>query len=205
MKRILFTAAILMACLCGEISAQKKNQPVAEGEFADWRGLMDYINIQRAFSINEYDTIFIAPVNTEKIKMPDKEDNTYEPTVRVLAQSSELSAEYMKKPFRKMDMEISAIKDQEETKGKKALIVNMAVDELDAGNRALRIWVGFGAGNAGVTMSGTVSDSETGELLISFRHRRIAPLNPSSHEKVLKALLKEVNEDLAKTLLQFHQ
>lgn len=201
--KILILTALLLSCFCGEIDAQKKSKPIVEGVFSEWRDLIDYIDIKKVFNINDYSNIYIAPIGTEAIQLPDKSDNTYEPTVTVLAQSSALSAGYMKKPFKKRPVTISTIDDIESVRGTKALVFKMKFDEFDAGNRALRVWVGFGAGNAGATMSGDVIDAETGDILISFRHRRIAPMNASSHDKVLKTLLQEVNEDLAKMLLQF--
>ena len=200
--RILLTMAALSVFLYGEAAAQKKRQP-EEGTFTQWRGLIDNIDIRKTFSINDYSTIYILPIDASEIPLPDKEDNTYGPTVATLENAAVLSAGYMRKPFKKSEITISATDGTETPQEKKALIVEMKLNELDAGNRALRIWVGFGAGNAGTTLSGNIIDAETGDILVSFKHRRIAPLNPSSHEKVLKTLLREVNEDVAKMLLQF--
>lgn len=183
-----------------ETSAQK-NSPVQTGQFEDWNGFLDYINIRKAFDFDDYSKILIMPFDVKAVVLPDKSDNTYQPMVDVLGRLQEYAAEYLRKPLKKAPVSISAAKTL--LPEPKTLAFKMKIDEFDPGNRALRAWVGFGAGRAAVQISGDVVDAATGEVLLSFRQRRLSAMDLSSHEKTLLELLKEIDQDLGKMLLKF--
>lgn len=53
----------------------------------------------------------------------------------------------------------------------KAVILEGDFTEFNAGNRALRFWVGFGAGKTYLKMKGRLIDAETGKELATFEDR----------------------------------
>ena len=182
-----------------EASAQKKSS-IKTGTFKDWNGI-DHINIRKIFDFDDYSKILIMPVDVSAVVLPDQSDNTYQPMVDVLNSLQEYAADYLRKPLKKTPVSISAAKTL--LPEPKTLAFNMKIDEFDPGNRALRAWVGFGAGRAAVQISGDVVDAATGEVLLSFSQRRLSAMDLASHEKVLLELLKEIDSDLAKMLLKF--
>ncbi|MGN0188233.1 MAG: DUF4410 domain-containing protein, partial [Candidatus Cryptobacteroides sp.] len=133
-----------------EVSAQNKSS-VQTGQFEDWNGI-DYINIRKSFDFDDYTKICIMPFDVSSVVLPDPSDNTYQPMVDVLGRLQEYAAEYLRKPLKKAPVTISAATTL--LPAPKTLVFNMKIDEFDPGNRALRAWVGFGAGRAAVQISG---------------------------------------------------
>ena len=70
----------------------------------------------------------------------------------------------------------------------KALIINLDID-LTYGNRALRYWVGFGAGKGGVDSVLTAIDSETGDE--KFRATAESDLSVGAFGGDMEAILKQ--------------
>jgi hypothetical protein len=70
----------------------------------------------------------------------------------------------------------------------KALIINLDID-LTYGNRALRYWIGFGAGKGGVDSVLTAIDSETGDE--KFRATAESDLSVGAFGGDMEAILKQ--------------
>ena len=82
-----------------------------------------------------------------------------------------------------------------------ALMVDGKFVEMDAGSRAKRYFVGFGAGKSGVTVEGSVMAAD-GLLLATFKQRRIGVIGAFGGDSMgkLVADTKDIGEDLAKFL-----
>lgn len=52
--------------------------------------------------------------------------------------------------------------------GSKAVILEGEFTEFNAGNRALRFWVGFGAGKTYLSVRGRLLDAASGQVLATF-------------------------------------
>lgn len=61
--------------------------------------------------------------------------------------------------------------EKNSTSKAKALILDGEFTELNAGNRAMRFWVGFGAGKTYLKIKGRLVDAETGKELAAFVER----------------------------------
>ena len=72
------------------------------------------------------------------------------------------------------------------------------VDELDMGDRALRIWVGAGAGAQKITLSGVIFDKNKQEFF-DFKHRRIMIIG-RTYKKDLQLEFANFGKDIAKIL-----
>lgn len=83
--------------------------------------------------------------------------------------------------------------------GPQTLILEGRFSKIDAGNRALKFWVGFGAGKSTLTMEGKLTDGATGEVLAVFENDRHAPFNMADMEKIFD----EDTKNLAKDLVEF--
>ena len=78
-----------------------------------------------------------------------------------------------------------------------ALVVEGKFIELEPGNRAARIWAGYGAGKSGVTAKGTVKSG--GKLIAEFQQRRIGTRGKTSLD-IMRDDAKSIGEDIAKFL-----
>ncbi|MEJ2422029.1 MAG: DUF4410 domain-containing protein [Acidobacteriota bacterium] len=57
--------------------------------------------------------------------------------------------------------------------GARVAVLEWKCVEIDPGSWAKRFWIGFGAGHAGVTISGDLRDKATGKELLTFKHSRV--------------------------------
>jgi hypothetical protein len=81
--------------------------------------------------------------------------------------------------------------------GPQTLVLEGRFSKVDAGNRALKFWVGFGAGKSTLTMEGRLSDGATGEVLAVFENDRHAPFNMAEMEKIFDEDTRNLAKDLA--------
>ncbi len=67
----------------------------------------------------------------------------------------------------------------------KTLILDARFTKVTTGNRALRFWVGFGAGSSTVGIAGKLIDKETGEVIAEFENNTYSPASMSNYQAVL--------------------
>ncbi|AJE03019.1 DUF4410 domain-containing protein [Geobacter pickeringii] len=116
-----------------------------------------------------YDTIVIRDLKTdgaEYANLDDEEKAKLEAMKPMLVRTVSDSLE-MELKMRKL---FKSITRNEEPKGK-ALILEGAFTEFNAGNRAVRFWVGFGAGKTYLKVKGRLIDGQTGKELAVFEDR----------------------------------
>jgi hypothetical protein len=89
-----------------------------------------------------------------------------------------------------------------EPKGK-AVILEGKITEFNAGSRALKFWVGFGAGKAYLKFKGRLLDAATGKELANFEDRETGyrgAMSMESYEDLFPHQAKSIGENLAKFL-----
>lgn len=119
--------------------------------------------------LSVYDTIVIRDLQTDGAELTniDSEEMTkFEPMKPMLVRNLTDSLE-MELKLRKL---FKTILKNEAPKGK-AVILEGAFTEFNAGNRAVRFWVGFGAGKTYLKVKGRLIDAETGKELAVFEDR----------------------------------
>ena len=80
------------------------------------------------------------------------------------------------------------------------LILEGKFTEVDAGNRALKVWVGFGAGKSKLTVKGRILDAATGKELVVFENDRHAPMSLANFEEIFLDDTRNLAEDFANFL-----
>lgn len=89
-----------------------------------------------------------------------------------------------------------------EAKGK-AVILEGKITEFNAGSRALKFWVGFGAGKAYLKFKGRLVDAQTGKELANFEDRETGyrgALGMESYQDLFPHQAKSIGENLARFL-----
>lgn len=201
-KRFLFFAAVLMATtmMANAADSQVTNADNVEAnkvknEYTDWHKWLDYINIVKPLAIEQYNTLYLRPIDASAVVWPDKTDNQYDGLKNALEALPGIIKENIEKKY--SHLKVVVIDDQQQIAADdKALILRLKIEELDMGNRALRVWVGFGAGHQSVAISGDVTDAN-GEPFFNFRHRRISN-NWQTYEKILKTEFKNFSKDICR-------
>ena len=199
-KRFLFFAAVLMAAAMmanGAMAAKtsKKEANQVQNEFKDWHRWLDFIHIDRSLAISQYNVIYLCPIDISAVVWPDETDNQYTGLKKALEALPGIIKENIEKKYNHLNV---VILDDEQaiTPDEKALVLRLKIDELDMGNRALRVWIGFGAGHQSVAISGSVTDTNN-EPFFNFRHRRISN-NWKTYEKILKTEFKNFSKDICR-------
>lgn len=148
-----------------------------------------------------YDTIVIREFSTEGAayeRVNDEERTKIDAMTPMLLSNIALSLEgdlKMKKLFKNVD--------RSGTPKGKAVILEGKITEFNAGSRALKFFVGFGAGMAYLKFKGRLVDAETGKELATFEDRETGyrgAVSMESFEDLFPHQAKGIGQNLAKFL-----
>lgn len=165
--------------------------------YEDWHKWLDYINIVMPIDINKYEKIYLCPIDVSSVRWPDKEDNKYPALEKSLEAFPGIIAKNIKKQLPHINVLTVNSLDEMELDDKSVGLC-LRIDELDMGDRALRIWVGAGAGAQKITIAGVIFDKDKKEFF-DFKHRRIT-IDGRTYEKDLQLEFANFAKDIAKIL-----
>lgn len=175
------------------------------GKYKEWNGI-DEVEIVQSFKLSDYTKIIILPLDTDSAKLPPRDDNTYKPVKKILSRADEIFLEGLRDEIddniKIVPKEQVSEKDPEIESGK-VLILKGRVTEINPGSRALRIWVGFGAGRSRVEVAGELLDAKSQNTLLRFKQGRLAAMDTRSYEKTLEDDLERIGKDIGKMLNEF--
>ncbi len=159
MKKILvFVQVIFIFTFASLVFANEKPLPKP--------GILNEETISTSERLSAYDTIVIRDFSTEGAvydRIDDEEKPKLEALTPLIVKNLSLSIEAeMKK--RKLFKNVVMNGD---AKGN-AVILEGNLTEFNGGSRALRFWVGFGAGKTYIKAKGRLVDARTGRELASF-------------------------------------
>ena len=192
MKKTMIILAVLMFSCVGMMAQVKV------GKYKDWKKTIDLLEVKAPYDFTGRKTVILLPVETSAVKLPDKDNDNYKLVTKSLANLTQSLANELQKNLQKQGYKV-IVADNGEVRDPEAIVLQLNWTEFDLGNRALRAWVGFGAGNAGFGTDGVIYDGD--DAVISFSHRRIAPMDSRDYEKLAVKGVKDVSEDLAKMIL----
>ncbi|HEX4498494.1 MAG TPA: DUF4410 domain-containing protein [Thermoanaerobaculia bacterium] len=194
-------ALALLALPGGAAQAKTKTgTPTTPGKYTDWDGEMDSLEVVETFKLSDYDRILVEPLDTSGVELPDPKDNTFVPVKRVLAEAAKPLAAGIAEDS-PPDVLIGTLKKPEVG----ALVVHAKVVKMDPGSQAARYWAGFGAGAAKTGISGEVSDSRTGKVLLRFQQERRSAVGSygGDYDDLMNRNLWTIGKDLANVLQHF--
>ena len=197
-------AALCLAVAVVVPAEARKKQSGANtepGKYEKWGPDIDEIEIVKAFDAAAYKNVVVVPVEADDVKLPEKDDNTYEPVQKVLAAATEPFAEGIEKNYEAAKV---AVNDKP-GKGSDTLIVRTKIEMMDPGSRAKRYFGGFGAGAARVKLSGEIVDAKSKAVLVRFTQERRSGFGVAggSYEALLNRNLRAIGEDVANILKAF--
>lgn len=197
------------------------------GKFEDWNDVSS-VEVMEVFRVGEFSRLIVEPVDTSATPVPPPTENTFEPVKAALsgfnsrfvaALKSELSpfevatvdafpANPLPTPSIETMQQSVSLDNTQPQKGvaTRHLILKLRVLEMDPGSLAARYWAGaFGAGKAGISVTGQLVESATGKSLVKFRHQVAGKggVFGFGYDKLLKTLTEEVAENISELIKAF--
>ncbi|MBP5318373.1 MAG: DUF4410 domain-containing protein [Paludibacteraceae bacterium] len=163
------------------------------GTFSDWNDL-DYIEIAQLIKAGEYTTLYIVPVDESNVQFPEKDDNKYPALVNALANFRAIIQREFFGKYKNLRVVLS---DGKVTPGDKELVLAVKIEDLNMGERALRAFVGFGAGSQSVQITATLSD-KNGKVYF-LKQRRLST-KMTSYQSCLEGTFAGLSEDMVSVL-----
>jgi hypothetical protein len=201
MKKI--TSLLLLAVALAapaSFARGKKAAPTAPGSYKEWGPDIDQLEIVKSFHFADYQQVVVQPFDTDAVKLPDKDDNSYDAARRVVASATEGFVQGLRGTI---DPKVTL----SERAGKAAgtLVVRGKVLEMDPGSKAARYWGGFGAGAARTKIEGELVDAQSGEVLARFTQERRSGVGAmgGDYQELMQRNLNAIGEDVANMLKAF--
>lgn len=195
MKKLLLTLIVIIAGLFaaagGVLAAEAQALPRPEALSEETIFLTQKLSAT-------YDTIVIKDFSTEgaEYSRVDEEERAKIDTMTPMLLSNisltlegELKA---KKLFKKIIRNGQA--------SGKAVILEGKISEFNAGSRAMKFWIGFGAGKAYLKFKGRLLDAQTGKVLAEFEDRETGyrgAMSMESYQDLFPHQAKSIGENLA--------
>lgn len=162
MKRIILAAIIMLAIPFSTLLAADE-KPLPNPEVLTEEAVMT------GTRLSAYDTIVIRDfkIDAAEYTNVDAEEKPKIDAIKPLLVKEVGNSLEMELKKRKL---FKSIEKNSVPKGK-SLILEGEFTELNAGNRAIRFWIGFGAGKTYLKVKGRLVDAETGRELAAFVDR----------------------------------
>lgn len=192
--------AVTIVALPLSARGKKAVATTAPGTYEEWGPDIDRIEILKTFKFADYSKVSVEPFDTDGVKLPEKDDNTYEPMKKVLASSTEGFVQGLRGS---VDAKVSV--DEKPARGADTLIIRGKVVTMDPGSKAARYWAGFGAGAAKAKIEGEIVDAKTREVLARFTQERRSGVGMmgGDYQELMQRNLNAIGEDVAKLLKAF--
>lgn len=198
---IAIAIAALVLCSAAPTLAKKKSKgksgSTEVGEYKDWRGEIDSLEIHEVFERSAYEKIVVGSFDTSETPLPETDDNTYEPVKTVLAAPEDAFVEGLRNELG------MAVEGGEEGAG--ALVIRGVVEEMDPGSKSARYWAGFGAGAARAVLRLEIADGSSGKTLLTIKQERRSGVGMAGGDyvKLMNRNLRQIGEDVAMVLGAF--
>ncbi len=192
--------AVTLTALPLYARGKKSAATTAPGTYENWGPNIDKLEILKTFKFADYSKVSVQPFDTDDVKLPEKEDNTYEPVKKVLASSTEGFVQGLRGS---VDAKVSM--DAKPGGAADTLIIRGKVVAMEPGSKAARYWAGFGAGAAKARIEGEIVDAKTKAVLARFTQERRSGVGMmgGDYKELMQRNLNAIGEDVAKMLKAF--
>ncbi len=191
MKKSFFFLAVTL------LSSFSLMAQIPVGTYTEWKKCIDELVVKSDYDFSGRKTVVILPVETSNVEIPKDKDlkpivnNTLKTLTKQVA--DELQKKLSKAGYKVVVGESANYRDPE------AIVIQLNWQEINLGSRALRTWVGFGAGSASFSTEGVIYDGD--KEVITFTQRRISAMDTRQYDKIAQKGVREVCEDISKLVL----
>lgn len=196
---LLVFLVVLMAMPAYARRGKKAAGSTEPGTYKDWGPDIDELEIISKFDFSDYEKVVVQPFDTDDVKLPESDDNTYEPVKKVLASATEGFVQGLRGS---VDAKVTIA---EKGSGSGTLIIRGKVVTMDPGSKAARYWAGFGAGAAKAKIEGEIVDAKSKKVLARFVQERRSGVGMmgGDYQELMQRNLNAIGEDVANILKAF--
>lgn len=165
----------------------------AQQTLKDWEGI-DQITIYRSVPSSQVGTLYILPADESVCEFHDEQEKVNRQVAEQMAAFRPIIKNTCKK------VKVQLVDSMPANLEASDLVMSITYLKYDLGNRAARVWGGFGAGCAETTLNLTVKDAE-GNMVFEAVQEHLAGGNPFAdmrYHKVLEDLHKNFAKDIAR-------
>lgn len=193
MKKLLIVVMMLMVYASLALAGDKVlPKPEALSE--------ETINLTERLSA-AYDTLIIKDFNADGVEFSNVNDEEKAEIIKMLPLLKSNIALTLESDL-KQNKTFKSVVRNEAAKGK-AVVLEGQFSEFNAGSRALKFFVGFGAGKVYIKFKGRLVDAATGKVLATFEDRETGyrgSMTLESYKDLFPHQAKGIGENLAKFL-----
>jgi hypothetical protein len=163
-----FALALSFLMLSGIALAHDRPAPTAPGEYRNWGGSIDKLEIISPFRLSSYHQILIAPLDTSSVSLPDARDASYKSVQEILSQATSPFVFGLKEILPKVPAQVAG---PGVSPGPGTLVVHCKLLALNPGKQAPR-YSRNDPDRPSATIEGEVMDGGTGKTLLRFHQER---------------------------------
>lgn len=173
--RLRSALALSLLTLSGPVLANttfvhRRPSPTAPGEYRNWGGSIDKLEIVSPFRLSSYHQILVAPLDTSSIPLPDARDASYKPVQEILSQATSPLVFGLKEELRLRRLS-TQVAGPGGSPGPGTLVVRCKLTALNPGKQLPR-YSPTNPDRPSATIEGEVLDGGTGKTLLRFRQER---------------------------------
>ena len=191
MKKSFFFLTVMLLASFG-LMAQ-----IPVGTYTEWHKCIDELVVKSSYDFSGRKTVVILPVETSQVEVSNDKD--VKPVVtNTLKNLTTLVADAMQQKLTKEGYKV-IVGESADFRDPEAIVIQLNWVDMNLGSRALRVWVGYGAGSAVFATNGTIYDGD--KAIATFSQRRISAMDTKKYDKIALKGVKEISEDIAKLVL----
>lgn len=168
LRSALVLPLLSLSTLSGPALAHSRPSPTAPGEYRNWGGSIDRLEIVAPFRLASYHQILVAPIDTSSTPVPDARSADYKAFQEILAQATSPFLFGLKEILPKVPAQVAG---PGVSPGTGTLVVHCKLTALSPGKQAPR-YSRNDPDRPSAMMEGEVTDGGTGKTLLRFRQER---------------------------------
>lgn len=166
--RLRSALALSLLTLSGPVLAHTRPSPTAPGEYWNWGGSIEKLEIVSPFRLSSYHQILIAPLDTSSTPLPDSREASYKPVQEILSQATSPFVFGLRELLPKVPAQVAG---PGVSPGPGTLVVYCKLTALNPGTQAPR-YSSHDPNRPSAMIEGEVVDGGTGKTLLRFRQER---------------------------------
>ncbi len=167
-NRLRSVIALSFLTLSATAFAHSRPSPTAPGEYRNWGGEIDKLEIVTPFRLSSYHQILIAPLDTSSTPLPDARDTSYKSVQEILSQATSPFVFGIKEVLTKVPTQVAG---PGVSPGPGTLVVHCKLTALKPGKQHPR-YSSNDPDRPSAMIEGEVMDGGTGKTLLRFRQER---------------------------------